>query len=38
MGKGNPSFEDLLAAAASIRIPHKTAKGIIESMQAILNT
>lgn len=38
MGKGNPSVEDMLAAAASIRIPRKTAKGIIESMQAILNT
>lgn len=38
MGKGNPTSEDMIAAAQSIRIPRKTAEEIIQSITAVLQT
>lgn len=35
MGKGNPTTEDMVAAAASIRIPKKTALEIIQTIKTI---
>lgn len=35
MGKGNPTAADMVAAAASIRIPKKTALDIIQTMKTI---
>lgn len=36
MGKGNPDLEDMLSAAASIRIPRKKAEEMITRMQSVI--